>query len=565
MHHFLNYLIDVSICLVVLSVSYQIFIRNLTFYRLRRTFLISSILISFIIPSLNLKVQNTSLPQTNIHNLLTQPKTPQENLNISESQKQNVPVQSKEVELVAIVKTNPYTLIIIIYMLGVVFLSIKLLLSILSLFRKKKENIFQYEGFKVYLQITNEPACSFFNLIYINPNLFSSQKEIKTAIEHELVHVREKHTMDLILFEVTKIILWFHPMIYLLIKELKTVHEYLADRRMSEKAGKRFYSQMLLNYAQTINQTQLIHSFAQPPLKHRIEQLFRTKTPAVYRIRLLFLIPILTGLFLAFSCEKELDEGLIFTNGKKLKSLKVVYHDEYGDMPTYDGQYYSWAKFTPSGEIQELKKGTFAENSNDDFKAVLNNRHFPIFRNNNIIWNLDYHPISNEIVSLLVNPNWFAKSKLSMSKDYNDSSIETHFTQDSRGLPLKIIYGLRNSSSDNKSFPNFRVENNFSYDHKGRLYEWNTNSQRYFSKDKVEKHSTSSYLKYNLEDKVIQIRQNDLTYQLNYDEHDNVIELSNKHTKYIFEYDEYGVRTKSYAYNTSGELEYYLTYEYSYY
>ena len=72
-----------------------------------------------------------------------------------------------------------------------------------------------------------------------------NDSEVQQLIGHESVHARQHHTLDLLLCEAAKVVLWFNPFIYLYARELKRVHEYIADSAMmSADYAEPFYHQV---------------------------------------------------------------------------------------------------------------------------------------------------------------------------------------------------------------------------------------------------------------------------------------------------------------------------------
>eukprot|EP01037_Dinobryon_pediforme_P008366 gene8366-8453_t len=89
-------------------------------------------------------------------------------------------------------------------------------------------------------------AFSFFGYLFINPNL--ALKE--TVIHHELIHIRQKHSWDIIYLELMKAISWFNPVIYLLQGSIREIHEFIADRETAGIEGDTdVYTDFLLSNA----------------------------------------------------------------------------------------------------------------------------------------------------------------------------------------------------------------------------------------------------------------------------------------------------------------------------
>ena len=89
---------------------------------------------------------------------------------------------------------------------------------------------------------------SFYNTIYISNR---TEEHIDLIVEHELAHIQQKHTFDLIYFAFIRSVLWFNPVLILWNKKIKENHEYLADEEVMNS------NVALTDYAQALLQTHL--------------------------------------------------------------------------------------------------------------------------------------------------------------------------------------------------------------------------------------------------------------------------------------------------------------------
>lgn len=100
------------------------------------------------------------------------------------------------------------------------------------------------DGISLTLLDDDTPAFSFGKHIVVGTKSFS-EAEVQQLVGHERVHVRQRHTADIMLCELAKVVLWFDPFIYLYARELKRVHEYIADSAMmSASYAELFYHQV---------------------------------------------------------------------------------------------------------------------------------------------------------------------------------------------------------------------------------------------------------------------------------------------------------------------------------
>ncbi|MCH5687432.1 hypothetical protein LWM68_26105 [Niabella sp. W65] len=86
-----------------------------------------------------------------------------------------------------------------------------------------------FKGVRIVL--LQEPVVphSFLNTIFLNSDEYQAQHIEKEILEHELAHIRQKHSWDILFVELLQIFYWFNPFIYLYKRSIKINHELLAD------------------------------------------------------------------------------------------------------------------------------------------------------------------------------------------------------------------------------------------------------------------------------------------------------------------------------------------------
>jgi TonB family protein len=176
---------------------------------------------------------------------------------------------------------------------------------------------------KIRLTATNQPSFSFLNTVYLNP----SDAESDAIISHELAHIRRKHSLDILFFQVLKIIFWFNPFIYLLEKNLKEFHEFEADESALQTVNNRhFYAESLLSIAQNNQRYMSLGSYFwnESMIKKRIHTMLthnpdqQTKTTMKYIILTLTLISMI-GLAACTDKQTSVETDVVDV-GKKITS-----------------------------------------------------------------------------------------------------------------------------------------------------------------------------------------------------------------------------------------------------
>ena len=277
----LQYLLEANLYLGIFYLCYCLFLNRETYYVLNRVYLLSACIISFIIPIVQIGILKpvAHIVQTKI--LIAPVYLPQPNL------------QAK----IAPVVTNfsVQDSLLYIYLVGatvfVFVLAIKLY-QLLKLIHARP--VINQDNYKLIYINGSNTAFSFFNYLFIG----TSTPEKETIIRHELVHIRQKHSMDIIFLEVFKVINWFNPLIYLLQNSLKTVHEYIADEKTAvAEVDTVTYSAFLVNNAYGLSGSSVTHSFFNYNLlKRRIIMLNQKRSGNLARLKYLIALPVCTGL-----------------------------------------------------------------------------------------------------------------------------------------------------------------------------------------------------------------------------------------------------------------------------
>lgn len=166
-------------------------------------------------------------------------------------------------------------------------------LTQLAKLTKSQKSVLHNKYKVVSLQGSNT-AFSFFNYVFIGTKVSGTE----TIIRHELVHIDQKYSLDIIFLELIKIISWFNPFIYLLQRSLKTLHEYIADEQTAAFENDALtYSSFLVSNAYGISGSSITHSFFNYNLiKKRIIMLNQKRSGNLARLKYLLAVPLCAGL-----------------------------------------------------------------------------------------------------------------------------------------------------------------------------------------------------------------------------------------------------------------------------
>lgn len=352
------YLLKVSISLAVLFIFYQLVLRKLTFYNWNRWYLLGYSILSFIIPFINITelLGKNNWEQKSIVRYVPSidtmaPVTYMQNITEHE------PVNKWEVLLVLLVLGS----LLLISRLSIQYFSYRRL--------KQKAAILSSDGVTLYQ--VDEPIVpfSFGNAIFINQHQYNSS-ELQKIIRHELVHVQQRHSIDVLCSELICILNWYNPFAWLIKKAIRQNLEFIADNQVLQNGiDKKAYQYLLLNVVGN-QQLSMGSSFNFSSLKKRIKMMNKAKSAQVHLVKFLFILPLLSVLLLAFRAynkEAKVTYAIVFFDADTFEPLEevavkdvyrgtIAYSDETG---YYANDYAVANKAIQVSQLQFTKKGYY--------------------------------------------------------------------------------------------------------------------------------------------------------------------------------------------------------------
>ncbi len=275
MSPFMLYLIRSFLSMGIFYITWILFFRKQTDFRFNRYYLILTTLLSVFIPL----VQLPELLPTGFHNPIGQ---------LSVVQIGEVLVGSTGSHSAAGAGWSLATVLWGIYLLGMVVMTVRFVLSLRQLYRLvRKSETRKKDGIKFVFPTGELPVFSFFHLIFISKEMFETPHAI-AIISHEKVHIKQKHSLDLLTLEILCIFQWFNPFVYLTKKAVKENHEFIADSGMSvsESSGNS-YLNLLFREASGLEFSPITHNFSYSLLKKRMIMMKNQKSQRRMPVKLL--------------------------------------------------------------------------------------------------------------------------------------------------------------------------------------------------------------------------------------------------------------------------------------
>jgi hypothetical protein len=189
-------------------------------------------------------------------------------------------------------------------MTGVGILLIRFVIRLISFQRMKNmAKLISADGMQLYQVNENIIPFSFGKAVFINSKLHS-EAELQEIIRHEFVHVRQKHTVDIVWGELLCILNWYNPFAWLIKKAIRQNLEFIADDKALENGiNKKQYQYLLLKVIGN-NHFSIAQKFNFSSLKKRMAMMNKLKTARIHLLRFLFILPLLAVILISFRQNK---------------------------------------------------------------------------------------------------------------------------------------------------------------------------------------------------------------------------------------------------------------------
>ncbi len=320
------YLLETGVCLSLLYLAYWLFLRKETYFNFNRFFLVGSIALSLIIPSLHMNIGipgGSSLEQTafgivkvrdsyeEMIRLInadygTEP-GPRHSAGVIEP---GLPMMGEGGEIPKEADQMPgpqrsisfSKILLIIYICGVVYFLARFVYLVIRLYLLAKRNsVTRQDGFRMVEIEEQISPFSFFRFLFINYGSFNDP-ELQQVLEHEKAHIMQRHSMDHLFAHSLAVFQWFNPIAWQIRKALKATHEYIADRQVIDRGVVRFdYQALLLKQVIGYHSVELVNNFNLKPIKKRIAMMNKTKSGLPARFKAVLVAPFAILVFFLFA------------------------------------------------------------------------------------------------------------------------------------------------------------------------------------------------------------------------------------------------------------------------
>lgn len=277
------YLLKLSIGLGFVWGFYQLFLRRLTFYDWNRWYLLGYSLLCFFIPLIDVGAALDVNGEPAVVQLI--PSIGRRTIVLSASRPAGIGL---------------WDLVSVLMVAGAGFLLVRLVVRWLSLRRVRLgARLTEQDGIKIYRVDGAIAPFSFGRGIYINPRLHT-EKEWADIILHEYVHIRQRHSVDILFAELLCIVNWYNPFVWFMRYSIRQNLEFVADQKvLGSGVDRKGYQYHLLKVVGD-PAYRLANNFNFSSLKKRIIMMNKIKSARVHLVKFLFVLPLLGVLLVAF-------------------------------------------------------------------------------------------------------------------------------------------------------------------------------------------------------------------------------------------------------------------------
>ncbi len=323
----IDFLIKSTISLTVFIGFYHFVLERERIHVFNRFYLLATIVISFLIPFITFEfikivpiVKNLSLDPTPVI------------INNHQIKEHAIPMQES-------INYTPY-IIWGIYGIVVFVLIMRFIINLFELISKSRTNpLLKYKNANLVLVHEKISPHTFLNFIYINIDEYNKNAIEEELFTHELVHVTEKHTLDILFVELLKCIFWFNPLLYFYKKAIQLNHEFLADEKVvNVYSNIPYYQNLLLQKSSNVAAVYLTTNLNYLITKKRLIMMTKSTTRKIALLKKITVLPIILMLFYLLCFE------VIAQESKPKKEVKISENKlreiHYINYKNSDAEYY---------------------------------------------------------------------------------------------------------------------------------------------------------------------------------------------------------------------------------
>ena len=310
---FLIYILKSAVCLSLFYLFYRLLLSKETFHRFNRIALLGILFLSLLIPFIEVTTAHqTELSQTVL--------TVEQLLMMAEAMDPAEVTVAQPEEL----SISRVQVLLLFYLVGIIFFACRNLYSLsrlLLLIKSGKRE--RLEG-GVRLIVLEREVAPFSWMRYIVISRKDLEEDGREILIHEMAHIQNRHSIDLLVADICIFFQWFNPGIWLLKQELQNIHEYEADETViNEGIDAKDYQLLLIKKAVGTRLYSMANSFNHSKLKKRITMMLKEKSNPWARLKYLYVLPLAAIAVTAFA-RPEISEKADEISAVKVNDLAAI-------------------------------------------------------------------------------------------------------------------------------------------------------------------------------------------------------------------------------------------------
>lgn len=297
------YFLKATLCSGILFGYYWFFLRNRAFHSFNRFYLLFTVALSLCLPLIKIDFwQEQNIESSKLLQLL-----------------QVVAGNGEHAEeMMAATKNNSWSVeqwLMFAYVCVSVLLLIAFVRSLFMIMKlAAKHPVKKTGGISLVTTTAKNTPFSFLHFIFWNSSIDIDSANGRQIFQHEMTHVKGKHSYDKLFINLLLIICWCNLFFWLIKKELSMIHEFIADENSVDNNDRSTFAAVILQAAYPQHNFQLTNNFFHSPIKRRLIMLTKNNKRLSLFSRILAL-PLLLFVFAAFTF-KTVSEKLVYKGEK---------------------------------------------------------------------------------------------------------------------------------------------------------------------------------------------------------------------------------------------------------
>lgn len=287
----LNYVLEVNICWLGFYLLYGLVLSRETFFEYNRWYLLAGLVGGLVIPLVEYQII--------VEQIIEIPSMSLDLEGLSGMTATAVAADEPSVREMLLKG------LFVVYLLGVAILAVRFMMGLLRIgwlyWRGTK---MERPGYALVKTPSVHPPFSFFHWLFQSQRIPLDEADEEKIITHEIEHIRQWHSLDVLLVELIGIVLWFSPLVWLYRRSLRMIHEYQADEAVLQTTKRKSYGHLLIRQSMSGPPIAIANHFIHSQLKKRLTMMTRKKSTQRSLMKYTFILPILAVLLMAFAPTK---------------------------------------------------------------------------------------------------------------------------------------------------------------------------------------------------------------------------------------------------------------------